>query len=79
MEGGQGRGAVVGAGDRNGTAWLAYRVLGDGEEVSGGQLRSARRGRRPDVSAPRERDRAVGVGDGKDVRAALDACALSAG
>ena len=62
-----------------GAAGVAPGVLGDGGEVPGAELRPARGRRGPDVSAPRERDRAVGVGDGRGVRAALDACAVSAG
>ena len=44
---------------RAGAPGLAHRVLRDGHEVPGRDARHPRRRRRPDLPAPRERDRAV--------------------
>ena len=57
VEGGQARRAVVGFALGNGTAWLAHRVLGDGDQVPRRGLRHPRRGQRPGLPPPRERDR----------------------
>src|ERR1700744_489470 len=62
-----------------GTTRVAHRVLGDGDGVSGRELRPARRRRRPDVSAPRERDCPVRVGDAPDICTALVPRAVFAG
>ena len=51
---------------------LAHRVLGDGREASGAGVRDPRRGARPRLPAPRERDRPV-ARRGPRVRAAVDA------
>ena len=69
----------VGYGDRARPAGMAHRVLGDVDEVPGRQLRSACRRRRPDVSAPRERDCAERERDAQATGASLDARAVSAG
>ena len=45
-----------------GPARVAHRVLGDGEEVPRACVRDPRRRQRPDLSAPRERDRSVARG-----------------
>ena len=55
-----------------GPSGLASRVLGDGDEVPRADVRHPRRRARPDLPAPRERDRAV-VGGRRRVRAVLDA------
>ena len=59
LEGGQARRAVVGVAVGHGPARLAHRVLGDVLAPSRRTGRHPRRRRRPDLPAPRERDRAV--------------------
>ena len=49
--------------DRRGPTGLAHRVLGDEHEVPRRVVRHPHRRRRPDLPAPRERDRPVGGGD----------------
>ena len=61
-------------------AGLAYRMLGDEHEVSRRQLRHPWRRARPDLPAPRERDRAEPLrASGLAVREILDAQRLSHG
>ena len=79
VEGAQGRRAVLGNGDRRRAAGLAHRVLRDGDEVPGRDARHPRRRRRPDLPAPRERDRAVGSAHRQAVRALLAALGAPAG
>src|SRR3954471_21870975 len=69
----------MGHGNWAGASGLAPGVLGDGYEVPGSELRSACRRRRPDVPAPRKRNRAIGGAHRPDLLTLLDACALSAG
>ena len=78
VEGGQARRDIVGYAHRPRPPRLAHRVLGHGDGVPGRQLRPARRRRRPDVPAPRKRDRAERERDPQALRAPLDARALSA-
>ena len=59
MEGAQKRRAFWESEDWPGPARLAYRVLRDGDEVSGRDARHPRGRRRSDLSASRKRDRAV--------------------
>ena len=60
--------AVVGDGDRAGPARLAHRVLGDGDEAPRPVVRHPHRRRRPDLPAPRGRDRPERGGDREAVR-----------
>ena len=73
VEGAEGRRAVLADADRAGPSRLAHRVLRDGDQVPGRDARHSRRRRRPDLSAPRKRDRAIGVADRQAVRALLAA------
>mgnify|MGYP003693728451 CR=1 FL=1 len=57
VEGPQARRAVVGDGDRPGPARLAHRVLGDEHGAPRAVVRHPHRRRRPDLPAPRGRDR----------------------
>ena len=54
--------------DRRGPPGLAHRVLGDEHEIPRRVVRHPHRRRRPDLSAPRERDRPVRGGDGQALR-----------
>src|SRR5262249_19326046 len=70
VEAGRAGVAVAGGNRVTGTTRLAHRVLGDGVEASGRDLRHSRRGPRSRVSPPRERDRAIALrvpyaGDGE--------------
>ena len=62
---------LLGDGAREGEARLAHRVLGDVDEVLGGDLRHPHRRDGQQVPAPRERDRPVGGRDGEEVRELL--------
>ena len=74
VEGQQAGGAVVGSRHRARPARLAHRVLGDGPAAAGrGPDRPARRRHRPDLPAPRERDRAGRGRHAPAVRALLGA------
>ncbi len=77
MESAQGRRSLLGERDRSGAARLAHRVLRDGDEVSGRNAGHPRRRRRSDLSASRERDRAVGSDHVEAVRALLAAFGIS--
>ena len=59
--------------DRPGPARLAHRVLRDGHQVPGRDARHSRRRRRPDLPAPRKRDRAIGIAHRQAVLALLAA------
>ena len=64
VEGDQAGRADLGSGHRPGPARLAHRVLGDGAAAARRAAdRHPRRRRRPDLPAPRERDRAERRGD----------------
>ncbi len=52
---------------------LAHRVLRDGHQVPGRDARYPRRRRRPDLPAPRKRDRAIGIAHRQALRALLAA------
>ncbi len=79
VEGAQAGRGDLGDRDRPGASGLAHRVLHHVDEVPGRDLRHPPRRRRPDLPAPRERDRAVGGDDRQAVRARLGALALPAG
>ena len=68
VEGPQARRAVVGDADRAGPARLAHRVLGDEHGPPRSVVRHPHRRRRPDLPAPRGRDRPERGGDRPDVR-----------
>ena len=68
LEGPEARRAVVGDGDRAGPAGLAHRVLGDEHGPPRAVLRHPHRRRRPDLPAPRGRDRPERGGDRAAVR-----------
>ena len=72
VEGGQARRAALGDPVGPRPARLAPRVLGDGPQVPGPAVRHPRRRARPDLPAPRERDRPV-QGGRRRVRAVLAA------
>ncbi len=59
VEGGEAGRAVVGEPVGAGAAWLAHRMFGDVAPLPGRAVRHPRRRRRPDLPAPRKRDRAV--------------------
>ena len=59
VEGGEAGRAVVGEPVGAGAARLAHRVFGDVAPLPGRAVRHPRRRRRPDLPAPRKRDRAV--------------------
>ncbi len=58
---------------------LAHRVLDDVDGIPGRDIRYSPRRRGPDLSASRERDRAIGGDDRQEVCQRLGAFALSAG
>jgi cysteinyl-tRNA synthetase len=61
LESAQTRRARLGYRSRHGPPRLAHRVLRDGDSVPRRNARHPRRRRRSDLSAPRKRDRAVGI------------------
>src|ERR1035437_5084833 len=71
LEDAQGGRALLGLRDRSGAPRLAHRVLRDGDQVSGGDPGYPRGRRRPDLPAPRKRDRAIGIADRQTVFALL--------
>src|SRR5579864_7210681 len=54
-------------------------MLGHVHGGTGRDLRLARRRRRPDLSTPRERDCAIRISDGKDLRQLLVSCTVPVG
>ena len=75
VEGPEARRAVVGHGDRAGPARLAHRVLGDEHGPPRAVVRHPHRRRRPDLPAPRGRDRPERGGDRPDLRRTWLHCA----
>ena len=69
LEGRQARRAELVDARRRRAAGLAHRVLGDEHALPGRVVRHPHRRRRPDLPAPRGRDRPVGGRDGRPVRA----------
>ena len=78
VEGAQRRRALLGHGHRSGPARLAHRMFRDGDQVPGRDAGYPRGRRRPDLSAPRKRDRAIGIAHRQAVFALLAARRVSA-
>ncbi len=72
LEEGQARRAAVAVALGRGPPGMAHRVLGDGERTAGADLRHPWRRTRPDLPAPRERDRAERRGIRAAVREPVD-------
>src|SRR5690242_16755345 len=78
MEGPQRKRAVLEHAVRRRASRLAHRMLRHGDELSGGNAGYPRRRRRSDLSAPRKRNRTIGIYYRQAVRALLAALRASA-